>query len=275
MWEFMQSLLSAADTLRESEGHAIAVLAGCDLFQRFFTRNSQDVLDFESTKTTLTSRGSLILTRAALARDRLAELGALFLRDGAVVLCHSYSRAVVGLLLAAARQHKRFKVYVTEASPQRAGLRLAKSLRAEGIPVSVILDAAVGYVMQRVDLVLAGAEGVVENGGIINQLGTYQVAVVARDAGVPFYAVAESYKFVRLLPLSQYDLPSPSPAIAEFTAPSLVDSQEPGLEGELENYEAANPTVDYTPPEYITLLFTDLGVLTPSGVSDELIKLYL
>lgn len=72
-------------------------------------------------------------------------------------------------------------------------IRSAKMLRAAGIPTTIILDAAVGYVIDKVDMVLVGAEGVVENGGLINQIGSYQMAIVAKAANKPFYAVAERY----------------------------------------------------------------------------------
>lgn len=58
-------------------------------------------------------------------------------------------------------------------------------------------------VVCRVDLVLVGAEGVVENGGVINKLGTYQIALCAKVLNKPFYVAAESYKFARLYPLNQ------------------------------------------------------------------------
>jgi translation initiation factor eIF-2B subunit alpha len=81
------------------------------------------------------------------------------------------------------------------------------SLRAKGVPVATISEGAVAYAMGKVDLVIVGAEGVVENGGIISRLGTYQIGLLAKAAGRPFYVVAESHKFVRLYPLGQYDLP--------------------------------------------------------------------
>lgn len=64
-------------------------------------------------------------------------------------------------------------------------------LRAADIPAELIIDAAVGSIMDRVDFVLTGAEGVTQNGGIINQIGTYQIAVVAKAANKPFYTVTE------------------------------------------------------------------------------------
>ncbi|CAI8026666.1 Translation initiation factor eIF-2B subunit alpha [Geodia barretti] len=111
--------------------------------------------------------------------------------------------------------------------------------------------------MEEVDLVIVGAEGVAESGGIINKIGTYQMAVMAKALNKPFYVVAESFKFVRMYPLNQGDLPNDE----KYTS---VNSS-----------EDSHPYIDYSPPQYITLLFSDIGVLTPSAVSDELIKLYL
>jgi len=88
-----------------------------------------------------------------------------------------------------------------------------------------------------------------------------QIATVAKAFGKPLYVAAESYKFARLFPLNQQDLPVETKAV-DF-AVAVPDS-----------VLVENPSRDYTPPHLITLLFTDLGVLTPSAVSDELIQLY-
>ncbi|WAR03027.1 EI2BA-like protein [Mya arenaria] len=93
------------------------------------------------------------------------------------------------------------------------------------------------------------------------QIGTYSIAIAAKAMNKPFYVVAESFKFVRLFPLNQQDLPNEFKYKASTLRSGCDLSQE-------------HPLVDYTPPAYISLLFTDLGVLTPSAVSDELIKLY-
>lgn len=98
------------------------------------------------------------------------------------------------------------------------------------------------------------------------------MAVMAKAAGVPFFAVVESYKFVRCFPLDQYDLSSTMSANCLFTN---NDSLVPGQPEEDRKLISENhPSLDYTPPNYISLLFTDCGILTPSAVSDELIKLY-
>lgn len=106
------------------------------------------------------------------SRERIAELAVDFIRDDTVILLHSYSRAVVSLLLKANSKHRRFQVIVTEARPNCRGIPAAKLLNEHGIPATVILDSAVGHYISKVDMVLVGAEGVVESGGIINQVAT-------------------------------------------------------------------------------------------------------
>lgn len=127
----------------------------------------------------------------------------------------------------------------------------ALQLAQAGIPTRLIPDSAVGVTMEAVDMCLVGAEGVMENGGIINKVGTFQIALVAGALQKPFYVAVESYKFARMYPLSQRDM-------LQAISKTPVDV----------------PNVDFTPAQLITLLFTDLGVLTPAAVSDELIRLY-
>lgn len=78
-----------------------------------------------------------------------------------------------------------------------------------------------------------------------------------------------------MYPLNQYDIPSETPEIVTFTSRRRKSFSAVADAESVEELALSNPSVDYTPPQYITLLLTDLGVLTPSGVSDELIKLYV
>ena len=82
-------------------------------------------------------------------------------------------------------------------------------LTQAGIPCTVILDSAIAYILERVDIVLVGTEAVVESGGLVSSIGTSQCAILAKAMGKPFYALAESYKFLRYYPLTQGDLPMP------------------------------------------------------------------
>ena len=114
--------------------------------------------------------------------------------------------------------------------------------------------------MPTVDIVLVGAEAIVENGGIINKMGTFQLSLVAKALNKPFYVLAETFKFTRLYPLTQTDFPQQNIAVRPVVG--------------YEDIPVVATMSDFTPPAYISLLFTELGVLTPSAVSDELIKLY-
>ncbi|NXV21174.1 EI2BA factor, partial [Cepphus grylle] len=256
------SLLAAINTLSRVDS-SVAVSSGGELFLRFISLTSLEYSDYSKCKEIMIERGEIFLRKVSLSRNKIAKLCHPFIRDGARILTHAYSRVVLRVLEAAVESKKRFIVYVTESQPDQAGQVLINfSLRKLNIPVTVILDAAVGYIMEKVDLVLVGAEGVVESGGIINKIGTNQIAVCAKAQNKPFYVVAESFKFVRLFPLNQQDVPDKF----KYKADTLKTSQ---------NLTEEHPWIDYTSPSLITLLFTDLGVLTPSAVSDELIKLYL
>jgi translation initiation factor eIF-2B subunit alpha len=96
--------------------------------------------------------------------------------------------------------------------------------------------------------------------------------------GKPLYVAAESYKFARLYPLHQRDLPNHHPESFCFVDSTTNDQE--GQKNELKplqlepSIKIVSPSVDFTPAKFITLLFTDLGILTPSAVSEELIKLY-
>ncbi|XP_065831136.1 translation initiation factor eIF2B subunit alpha-like [Oscarella lobularis] len=255
--ELTTDLKEAGHQLQTSDQSVVSVESGCELFLRFITLTALDKQDFSECKRLLIERGQLYLQRAAQARAKITRLGMPFIHDGATILTHSRSRVVLNMLQEAAKANKRFTIFVTESQPDKSGYIMEKSLEEAGVPTFVILDAAVGYIMERVDLVIFGAEGVVESGGIINKIGTYQIAVVAKAANKPVYAVAESFKFVRLFPLNQQEAPNKC------------------KEGDSNGSDMSRHfSVDYTPPSYINLLVTDLGVLTPSAVSDELIKLY-
>lgn len=103
-------------------------------------------------------------------REDLARNAQKFITDGCKILVHSFSRAVLQTLTDALHSKKHFVVYVTEAAPDYNGKEMYKSLTVEGIKAILILDSAVGYIMERVDLVLVGAEGVAESGGVINKV---------------------------------------------------------------------------------------------------------
>lgn len=309
-------LQRAVAALKACNPASISLAAGCELFSRYVTRASLDIPNFDDCVARVLERGEQFSLQSANSRATIAELVDRFIADGKVLLVHGFSRVVHSVLLHAAANGKNFSVVVTEGRPSCDGYHAAAALLAAQIPVTLILDSAVAHTMPSVDLVLIGAEGVAESGGVINKIGTFQMCLTATALKKPVYVAAESYKFARLFPLGQNDLPEtreqqpafkPALGAAQLAARLEADAHGQGQGGAaaaasmsgvparavLEAAETLfgsagkkaaaagdskltllNPSCDYTPPEFLTLLFTDIGILTPSAVSDELIKLY-
>ena len=277
----------------------IALASGCDLFLKYATRTFLEHGDFAASRNQVLERGQRFAGISLAARDRIAHVAADFIQEGQTVLTHGWSRVVAAILLKAA-ETKNFDIILLEGRPDAAGAKAARAYASHEskIPTTVVLDSAMGHVMETVDVVLVGAEAVVENGGVVNKMGTYALATCAKAHGKPFYVASESYKFARLYPLSQQDLPAMgnnSPIEFVDTTIQTSTTTAKGTEKEHplkpsqqqqqqcqsfdavnlpENVGVENSPCDFTPAKFITLLFTDLGVLTPSAVSDELIRLY-
>jgi translation initiation factor eIF-2B subunit alpha len=284
MKEDQTSSSSAASTGRSN----IALQSGCELFLKYITRTFLELRDFEECRQAILERGERFQMISLAARDRIATAGAPFVPRNGTVLTHGWSRVVAGILLEASKT-KHFDLIILEGRPDAMGAKAAQFYSKEAkIPVRLVLDAAIGWVMEQADIVLVGADAVVENGGIVNKIGTNTLACCAKASGKPFYAAAESYKFARLYPLQQSDLPGHSNVpftMCDTTAHSDKSSSDGSYQHASscnpisplqldEAIQVENPPVDFTPSKFITLLFTDLGVLTPSAVSDELIRLY-
>lgn len=289
-------LLSALTAiLKKSIPNPISLSAGTDLFQRYLitslnspSRGGLSHLgpsaDFRAIRNHLLSNGRLFVERAKASREKIASFGKHFVRDGATVLTNGGSRVVGALLRSAAESSTtRFRVIYILSPPSSSdsseGHKIVSDLRAHNIPVATIPDSAVAYSMAKVDMVIVGAEGVVENGGIISRMGTYQLGLLAKSKSKPFYVVAESHKFVRLYPLDQFDLPIDQKVIDFKVAADLNGNEENKVENEPgvgSNCSGATKAdaVDFTPPDLISALITESGVLTPSAVSEELIKIW-
>ncbi|ABN66974.2 translation initiation factor eIF-2B alpha subunit (GCN3) [Scheffersomyces stipitis CBS 6054] len=265
--ELINLVKSNIDTLKSSIPNAISLSAGCDLFMRFVLRNTNLYSDWESCKKNLVENGQLFVQRAKESRNKSAEYGLPFIKDDDTILVHSFSRVVYTLLKKAKTERLvRFRVIVTESRPTGLGFYMAKKLREAEIPVEVIVDNAVGYIIHKVDKILVGAEGVAESGGIINHIGSYQIGCLAKVNNKPFYVVTESHKFVRLFPLAPNDLPT---SVRNLLSEADEKEKNPDDQSILNEHK-----LDFTSHEYITALITDLGVLTPSAVSEELIKVW-
>lgn len=285
--------------LKAAIPNAISLTAGTDMFKRYLItalRPGSGAIqgageDFKSIRQHLVSNGQVFVSRAKDARTAVAATAKKFVSQGSTVLTTGGSRAVLAALQKAATDQAhtsgapRFKViYVTGNATENESTEAVKSLRKLFVPVAVIPQTAVAYCMAKVSMVMVGAEGVVESGGIISRLGTYQMAALAKQLNKPFYVLAESHKFVRIFPLGQFDIPVEQ-HILDFSTED-TDVAESGPEKTpkpedtyfdtvaAQNTTAQKDAVDYTPPQLITHLITEAGVQTTSAVSEALIMMH-
>ena len=158
--------------------NAISLNAGCELFLQYVTRASLDIPDFDDCREVLRKRGEHFASLSMRSRSKIAAATVDFIHQGSVVLVLGYSRVVIKALLHVAQSGRQFRVIILEGRPENNGWKTARALsEATSIDVAVIVDAAMGFVMEEVDMVLVGAEAVVESGGIVNQ-----VRITARAA---------------------------------------------------------------------------------------------
>jgi translation initiation factor eIF-2B subunit alpha len=279
--ETLEYLKSLTDQLIASTPNPISLSAGTDLFQRYLIASLRPGAgtmggDFQQVRLNLLNSGRQFAERAKAARDQIAAYGTHFIRDGCTVLTSGGSRVVGALLNSAAEANGgsvRFKViYVLPSATssqgkEPEGLRIVQNLRRRGVPVATIPEGAVGYAMGKVDMVIVGAEGVVENGGVISRLGTYQLAMLAKVTTKPFYVVAEAHKFVRLFPLGQYDLPIEQRIIDFKTESDEQKDVEGGEDGyfakTISGSNGVSDAVDFTPPAYISGIITGMCFYSP------------
>jgi translation initiation factor eIF-2B subunit alpha len=148
-------------------------------------------------------------------------------------------------------------VFAPETRPWLQGARLTVyELMADGIPVTLITDTAVGYVMYRgmVNSVMVGADRILRDGHVFNKIGTFKEAVIAHELGIPFYAIA---------PSSTFDLKSKVNDVKiEERDPDEVRKIR-GVPITVENVPVFNPVFDVTPPKYVTALITEKGIIYP------------
>ncbi|MDI6870220.1 MAG: S-methyl-5-thioribose-1-phosphate isomerase [Bacillota bacterium] len=197
---------------------------------------------------------------------RIGEFGAALVppRAGLLTHCNAGALATVdyGTALAVVRvareQGKEVHVYADETRPFLQGARLtAWELLEDGIPVTLITDNMAAYAMAKglVNLVVVGADRVAANGDVANKIGTYGVAILAREHGIPFYVAA---------PWSTVDLSIPDGAAIpiEERSPEEV-THVFGQRVAPEGVAVLNPAFDVTPHSYIAGIITEHGVLRP------------
>jgi methylthioribose-1-phosphate isomerase len=171
--------------------------------------------------------------------------------------CVDYGTAL-GVIRAGHEHGKKIHVLVDETRPRLQGARLtAWELQQLGIPHTVIVDGASGHFMrtQKVDFCVVGCDRVAANGDTANKIGTYNLALVARAHGVPFYVAG---------PTSTVDLNIPTGDAIKIEERAALEVSHVGSEQIIpDGVTVANPAFDVTPAQYITAIITEMGVAYP------------
>jgi len=193
----------------------------------------------------------------------MGKFGSSLINDGDVIMTHcnagslatvSYGTAL-GVIRSAKESGKKISVYATETRPVMQGSRLtAFELAYDNIEVSLVPDTAVGHLMlnKMVDKVVVGADRILKSGHVFNKIGTYQVALMANTHKIPFYVAA---------PLSTFDLKNSLDdiVIEERSADEVLKIA--GKWVAPKGVKVFNPAFDVTPPDLITGIITENGIL--------------
>jgi methylthioribose-1-phosphate isomerase len=194
---------------------------------------------------------------------RIGENGASLINNGDTILTHCNAGALatggigtaLGVIYTCHNQGKQIKVYADETRPLLQGSRLtAWELQQENIDVTLITDNTAGMLMRqgRIDHIIVGADRVTKNGDVANKIGTYTVAVLAKENNIPFYVA---------LPSSTFDnnLESGDDIIIEERSASEI-TEGFGPQTAPDKIDVYSPAFDITPAEYVSYYVTDTGL---------------
>ena len=213
----------------------------------------------EDLRTKIVKNADSFILNSNKAVEIIGKIGANRIKDGDTILTHCNSKAALSVIKTAFKQGKDISVYATESRPWRQGLLTVKDLSDAGIPVTLIVDSAVRWIMKEIDLAVVGADTVCSNGALINKIGTSQIALAAHEARVPLMVCAESYKF------SPKTIQGEMVEIEERETSEVATNLPPGV-------KIRNPVFDSTPAEYIDSIATEIGLISPYAAYEVIVN---
>ena len=257
--------------LSESRPTAVNLFWALDRMRKFMVQNlhaTQPVL-----AELLLNEAHNIFNEDIAANKRIGDHGASLLSNGDRVLTHCNAGALatagygtaLGIFRSAKAAGKNISVIADETRPFLQGARLtAWEMLQEGIPVTLITDNMSGYLMScgEIDAVVVGADRVAANGDVVNKIGTYMVAVLAKRHNIPFYVAC---------PLSTIDLSISSGVdikIEERSPEEVMGFRD--IKWAPDGVMVRNPAFDITPSNLVTALITEKGVINTKEISFEL-----
>lgn len=250
------------DTLAKTRPTAVDLFWALDRMKRRFDKLSSQTSDLAQIKHVLVKEAKAIHLEKRATDEAIGRFGAQFMpREGRVMTqCNAGALATggigtaLGVIQVAVEQGKKLHVLVPETRPYLQGARLtAWELHRSNIPLTLITDNMVGHFLKMGDVgaIVTGADRIAGNGDTANKIGTYQIAVLAREHNVPFYIAA---------PVSTFDLSISSGEqipIEERSSAEVTEIQGVRIAPDV---HAAHPAFDVTPNRFIAAIFTERGV---------------
>ena len=264
----LADLQTAAERLRDARPTAVNLFWAIERMLR--RANDPALTHVDDLRQALVAEAQRIADEDVEVNKRMGQHGATLIQDGDNILHHCNTGALatvdygtaLGVIRTAHEQGKRIHVWVDETRPRLQGARLtAWELEQLGIPYTLIADNAAGHFMRtgQVDIVLVGSDRTAANGDVANKIGTYKLAVVAKENGIPFYPVVPTSTIDLSLP-SGDDIPIEERDPHEVTGLQWADDGRPIAPA---NARVANPAFDVTPHRYITGIVTENGIAYP------------
>ena len=262
--DLLRDLDVAAEVLRKSRPTAVNLFWAIDRMLK--TAKNEALSGADDVRQALIAEAQKIADEDVAINKRMAEHGAALIKDGDTILTHCNTGALavvdygtaLGVIRCAHEQGKHIKVFADETRPRLQGARLtAWELMKWGIDVTLIADNAAGHYLRKgaINICLVGSDRTTANGDVANKIGTYKVAVLAKENGVPFYPV---------LPTSTIDL---SLAHGDLIPIEERDEKEvteiDGVRIAPYGVKVGNPAFDVTPHKYVTGIVTENGIAYP------------
>jgi methylthioribose-1-phosphate isomerase len=259
---FMSRLREAADQIAQARPTAVNLQWAV---QRML-RVAQAEPDPARVKETLLAEARRIQEEDEAINRRMGELGKELMPEGGAVLTHCNAGALatsaygtaLGVIRAGWESGRRFQVLNTETRPFLQGARLTSwEFQQLGIPSTLIVDSAAGMLMRRGDItcVITGADRIAANGDTANKIGTYALAVLAKENGIPFYVAAPT-STVDLTLATGDEIQIEERSAEEVTHFQGAPTAPPGV-------SALNPAFDVTPHKYIRAIVTENALCRP------------
>jgi methylthioribose-1-phosphate isomerase len=257
--QLISELEKAAGILKETRPTAVNLFWAVD---RVLDKAKDFSGDAEALAAFVVEEAQKIADEDATANRLIGKYGAELIHDGDVVLTHCNAGALatveygtaLGVIRTAWKQGKKIRVIATETRPKLQGARLTTyELKRDGIPVTLITDSMVGYVLYRrmVSKVLVGADRIVKD-AVINKIGTFTIAVLAKEHNIPFYVAA---------PKSTFDL-------TRISADVIIEERKPEEITHInlqriaaEGVDVLNPAFDITPLKYVSAIICESCIL--------------